>query len=36
MKLYRGVDFPAQWAKDVGNSWRTTIDIQVIIIITNN
>jgi hypothetical protein len=23
-----GIDTPALWAADVGNSWRTTVDIQ--------
>ena len=23
-----GVDSPAAWAREVGNSWRTTIDIE--------
>lgn len=28
MKIEWGVDTPALWANDVGNSWRTTDDIQ--------
>lgn len=28
MKFHRGVDDPALWAAEVGNSWRTTDDIN--------
>lgn len=28
MKFHRGVDDPALWAREVGNSWRTTDDIN--------
>ena len=27
-RVCRGVDDPALWAKEVGNSWRTTDDIN--------
>ena len=28
IKIYRGQEDPATWGKDVGNSWRTTGDIE--------